>query len=102
MTRASWRRVTTSASPTGSSPWTSAPGGSRSSLSTRTAASPSETSEHHMQADVAAVGVMEGAGHGADDLEAERLPQVHGGAVCLDDRVELHAPVSPASCPLQH
>ena len=43
---------------------------------------------------------LERPGHGADDLEAERLPQVYGGGVGLDDRVELDAAVALVAVPL--
>lgn len=35
----------------------------------------SEPAVHHVQADVADFGVVEGLGNGADDLEAEGAPQ---------------------------
>ena len=54
-----------------------------------------------MQADQAVLGVIEGLGHRADDTEAERLPQVHGGCVHLHDRVELDAREARRTAPVQ-
>src|SRR3954452_6358415 len=47
--------------------------------------------EHHVEPDERAVRAPERTWHGADDLEAQRLPQAHGCDVGLDDRVELEA-----------
>src|SRR5215217_3484924 len=47
--------------------------------------------EHHVQPDVPVLTVPERARHGADDLEAERLPEAYGGGVRLDDGVETDA-----------
>mgnify|MGYP007028411999 CR=1 FL=1 len=48
-----------------------------------------EVLEHHVQSDVAVLRVVEGAGHGADDLPAQGLPQVHRRGVGLHHGVEL-------------
>src|SRR5215467_9065682 len=47
------------------------------------------------------LGVIEGPRYRADDLEAERLPQVYGGGVGLDDRVELDARKARRAAPAQ-
>ena len=47
---------------------------------------------HHVEADVPVLGVVEGLGNRSDDGEPELLPEVYGGLVRLDDRVELDRP----------
>src|SRR5438270_4981593 len=64
--------------------------------------SPIEGAEHDVEADVAVLGVAEGTRHGPDDLEAERLPELDGNVVRLDDGVELNACVSLLARPLHH
>src|SRR4051794_23887680 len=61
-----------------------------------------DRAEHDVQPDVAVVAVVERAGDGADDLEAERLPEMYGGLVGLDDRVELDAAEACVLRPGQH
>ena len=54
-----------------------------------------------MQADHAVLGMVEGLRYRANDLEPERLPQVHGGSVGLDDGVELDASKPCLAAPVQ-
>src|SRR3954451_15005040 len=55
---------------------------------------------HHVQADAAVAGGAEGTGDGADDLEAQVLPEVHRSRVGLDDGVELDAVVALLAVPV--
>src|SRR3954454_8146717 len=52
----------------------------------------SQTAQHHVEADVAVLGAVERLGDGADDREAQRLPERDGGGVGLDHGVELDRP----------
>src|SRR6516162_10888047 len=63
---------------------------------------PSQVAEHDVQADQAAPGVVEGLRDRSDDPEPERLPQVHGRRVGLDDRVELDAREALPAAPVQY
>ena len=65
------------------------------------AGSASQVPEHDVQADQAVFGVVEGRGDGADDLEPERLPQVHRRGVGRHDRVELDAGEARLAAPVQ-
>ena len=53
-----------------------------------------------MQADQAVLGVVERLWHGGQDLEAERLPQVHRAVIGFDDGVELDAVVASVAGPV--
>jgi hypothetical protein len=66
---------------------------SRSASSTSRSATKdiSQVPEHDVQADKAVLGMVEGRRCRPDDLESERLPQMHSRSVRLDDRIELDA-----------
>lgn len=55
-----------------------------------------------MQAYESVLWVVEGRGDGSDDNEPERFPQLDGGPVRLDHRVELHAGVAGGPSPRKH
>lgn len=57
--------------------------------------------EHHVEADEPMLGVVECLRDSGEDLEAQRLPQVDGGAVGLNDRVELDAVVTGGASPVE-
>ncbi len=58
--------------------------------------------EHDVQADKAVLRMIESSRHCADDLESERLPEVHCAAIRLDHRVELDALEAGGTRPVEH
>src|SRR5215469_1736046 len=70
-------------------------------LTAVTAGAASEGPVHDVQADQAVLGMIKGLRYRADDLKPERLPQVNGGGVGLDDRVELDARKARRAAPVQ-
>jgi hypothetical protein len=53
-----------------------------------------ESAVHDIRVDVAFIGVSEGGGERADDLESEGLPKPHCVVFRADDDVLLHGPVA--------
>lgn len=61
----------------------------------------SEEAMHDVQANASVGRMLEGFGNRADDAEAQRLPQTHGGGVGFYHRVELHRGVAALARPVQ-
>jgi hypothetical protein len=57
--------------------------------------------KHQVQTHQAVLRVVEARGSRPDDVDAEGLPEVHGGLVGLDHRVELDALEASRPCPVE-